>query len=219
MRMNKKIIGILLLVIMMLYTALLVAADENEPYQAVLDKLNKEYAMDIHFMSIAERYEYSVPAQRSIDITPEEFEVKMRKAITENARAKAEADRKYAELESRNIVKSGSGICDSVGIYSTRTSATVTRSKKISGATAHLTATVSNSPGYWRYSEINSVYTDYLEGVNSKPPFFSETYNYDLIDARRTCALRLYGYTLGDYGTIIDGNAYRYVEFWAGNGM
>ena len=26
-------------------------------------------------------------------------------------------------------------------------------------------------------------------------------------------------HTLGDHGTIIDSNAYRYVEFWAGSGM
>ena len=73
--------------------------------------------------------------------------------------------------------------------------------------------------GYCAYSRINQVYTSYLAGVNSKPPFYANSYNYDLIDTRRTCALRLYGYTLGDYGTIIDSNAYRYVEFWAGSGM
>lgn len=69
------------------------------------------------------------------------------------------------------------------------------------------------------YSSINSVHTEYLVGNNSKPPFYANTYNYSLIDARRTCATKLYGYTLGDYGTIIDSNAYRYVEFWAGSGM
>lgn len=69
------------------------------------------------------------------------------------------------------------------------------------------------------YSSINPVHTEYLAGNNSKLPFYANTYNYSLIDARRTCATKLYGYTLGDYGTIIDNNAYRYAEFWAGSGI
>lgn len=216
---SKKVTGILASAVMILCTAMSVSAAEADPYQAVIDKLNKEYSMDIHFMSETEAQAYPSSTQRNIDITPEEFEANLREEIIENNRAKAEADKKIAELETKDIVESGSGICNPAGAQVNRTTTTVTRSKKIAGATAYLTATVSNSPGYWMYSGVNSAYTAYVVGVNSEPPFYASTYNYDLIDARRTCALRLYGYTLGDYGTIIDSNAYRYVEFWAGSGM
>lgn len=216
----KKIIGICLSAVMLVCTNMPIsAATPVDPYQAVIDKLNKEYSMDIHFMSESETQTYSSSSQRDIDITPEEFEANLREQIIENNRAKAEADEKIAELKTKDIVESGSGVCTPVESQETRSSSTVTRSKKIAGATAYLTAKVSNTPGYWMYSAINSVYTTYVAGTNSKPPFTANTYNYDLIDSRRTCAVRLYGNTLGDYGTIIDSNAYRYVEFWAGSGM
>lgn len=215
----KKIVGICLSAVMILCTVMPTSAATTDPYQAVIDKLNKEYSMDIHFMSETEARTYSSSPCRDIDITPEEFEENLREQIVENNRAKAEADEKIAELETKDIVESGSGVCTPVESQETRSSSTVTRSKKIAGATAYLTAKVSNTPGYWMYSAINSVYTTYVAGTNSKPPFTANTYNYDLIDSRRTCAVRLYGNTLGDYGTIIDSNAYRYVEFWAGSGM
>ena len=219
MRKGKKVIGILGLVIVTVCTAMFVSAAEVDPYQAVIDKLNKEYSMDIHFMSATEARTYLISAERDIDITPEEFEQKLREEIIENNRAKAEADKKFAELETEVINESGDGFCDPAGEPVTRTKVTVTRNKQIAGATAYLTATVSDSPGYWMYSDISAAYTKYVAGVNSTPAFCAETYNYSLIDARRTCALKLYGYTLGSYGTILDPNAYRYVEFWAGSGM
>ncbi|NSC71968.1 hypothetical protein [Blautia obeum] len=217
MKKRIKFMGIFMALILGTFTAISVSAASEDPYQAVIDKLNKEYSMDIHFMDSEELRIYSTEEQREIDITPEEFEQNLREQIIENNRAKAEADQKIAELEEKDIIESGSGVCKRVN--TNRTTATVTRGKKVPGTTVYLNATVSNKPGYWMYSSINSVYTEYLAGNNSKPPFYANTYNYSLIDARRTCATKLYGYTLGDYGTIIDSNAYRYVEFWAGSGM
>jgi len=49
--------------------------------------------------------------------------------------------------------------------------------------------------------------------------FFAETYNYEFIDSRRTCAINLYGFTIDKYGNIVDSYASRYVEFWAGTNM
>ena len=51
--------------------------------------------------------------QQKIDITPEEFEKNLREQIIENNRAKAEADKKFAELEAKDIIESGSGVCKS----------------------------------------------------------------------------------------------------------
>ena len=199
------------------FTAISVSAASEDPYQAVIDRLNKEYSMNIHFMNSEELRTSSMKEQKEIDITPEEFEKNLREQIIENNRAQAEADEKFAELEAKDIIESGSGVCKPIS--TTRATATVTRGKAVPGATVYLNATVSNNPGYWMYSNINSVHTEYIAGNNSKPPFHANTYNYSLIDSRRTCATKLYGYTLGDYGTIINSNAYRYVEFWAGSGM
>lgn len=218
MRKGIKSIVILASLIMTFAVTISVNAASDNPYQAVIDKLNEEYSMNIHFMPSAEKGRNSISNQGEINVTPEEFEANLREAIIENNRAKAEADKKFKELETKDIDESGSGICSSTGTLATRTTSNVKRSKNVAGATVYLEATVSNDPGYWKYNSINNVYTTYLVNVNSKPPFFANTYNYSLIDARRTCALKLYGYT-ADYGVMIDENAYRYVEFWAGSGM
>lgn len=42
-------------------------------YQAVIDKLNKEYSMEIHFMNPEELRTYSMEEQQQIDITLAEF--------------------------------------------------------------------------------------------------------------------------------------------------
>ena len=67
--------------------------------------------MDIHFMNPEEFRTYSMEKQQKIDITPEEFEKNLREQIIENNRAKAEADKKFAELEAKDIIESGSGVC------------------------------------------------------------------------------------------------------------
>ena len=41
------------------FTAISVSAASEDPYQAVIDKLNKEYSMDIHFMNSEEFCAYS----------------------------------------------------------------------------------------------------------------------------------------------------------------
>lgn len=126
MQICKKIIGILFSSIMVVGTVITASAAESHsykavtaesnPYQAVIDKLNNEYSLNIHFMTPVERQAYSVSSQRDIDITPEEFENNLREAIIENERAKVEADKKLAELETKDIVERGSGICRSVSV-------------------------------------------------------------------------------------------------------
>ena len=181
MKKRIKFMGTFMALVLSAFTAISVSAASEDPYQAVIDKLNKEYSMDIHFMDSEELRIYSMEEQREIDITPEEFEQNLREQIIANNRAKAEADEKFAELEEKDIIESGSGICKPIN--TTRTTATVTRGKTVPGATVYLNATVSNKPGYWMYSSINSVHTEYLVGNNSKPPFYANTYNYSLIDA------------------------------------
>lgn len=83
----------------------------------------------------------------------------------------------------------------------------------------HLTATVNNNGGYWKYSEFKNIKSTYVINENTAPPFCYVSYSKQFIDSRRTCAINLYGYTVGNYGAILDSNAHRYVEFWAGSGM
>lgn len=55
------------------FTAISVSAASEDSYQAVIDKLNKEYSMEIHFMNLEELRTYSMEEQQQIDITPAEF--------------------------------------------------------------------------------------------------------------------------------------------------
>lgn len=186
-------------------------------YQDVLDMLNKEYGTNVHFPSDQECKEYGISVEK-IDLSLEEFEAQMRKDIEANLQANAEAIAATTKLEKSKIVESGSGVCTESDLIVLSTYEDVVRYNQVAGATVYLTATISDSL-YWHYTEIKKVQTFYTKGNNSTPAFSARTYNYELIDSRRTCALHLYGFTCSDYGVIIDNNAVRYVEFWAGNGM
>lgn len=186
-------------------------------YQDVLDMLNKEYGTNVHFPSAQECKEYGITSGK-IDVSLEEFETQMRKDIEANLRANAEATAAAQKLDKSQSLRSGSGVCKKSEVE-VKSAYYVTRSKDVDGATVHLEATVNDNGGYWRYSSISEVYTTYLADYNTSPGFIASSYNYDLIDALRTCAVSLYGYTVGNWGVIIDNNAYRYVEFWAGSGM
>ena len=220
----KKTIAIMLTVLLVLSISATAFAAESTPvasrasYQEVLDKLNREYGTDAHFATELERSEYGIE-DFDITISVEEFESQMRRDIEANIQANNDAISKSQKLNSVKVEESGSGICGKASFGSTpKSSFTVTRSKNVAGATVYLSATVSNS-SYWHYTSIGSVWTTYLAGYNSTPAFAARTYNYSLIDARRTCAVSLYGYTVGNWGVILDNNAYRYAEFWAGSGM
>ena len=111
MKIKIKLMVTFMALVLSTFTAISVSAASEDPYQAVIDKLNKEYSMDIHFMNPEEFRTYSMEKQQKIDITPEEFEKNLREQIIENNRAKAEADKKFAELEAKDIIESGSGVC------------------------------------------------------------------------------------------------------------
>lgn len=105
------------------FTAISVSAASEDPYQAVIDKLNKEYSMDIHFMNSEELRTFSMKEQKETDITPKEFEKNLREQIIENNRAEAEAREKFAELEAKDIIESGSGVCKPINTTNTTNTA------------------------------------------------------------------------------------------------
>lgn len=190
---------------------------DNHDYQRVIDKINSIYGTNVHFASDEEMKKYNIEVE-PIDISVEEFEAYISEMVEADKEANAMAeetarDADYSELYSVDQKKNMSA---TETAQPSATSKNVNQSKKVSGATVHLSATVNNNGGFWKYSSINDVYTTYTANVNSSPAFGCRSYSYSLIDTRRTCALKLYGYTVGNYGVIIDSNASRYVEFWAG---
>lgn len=188
----------------------------NLTYQDVLDMLNKEYGTNVHFPSAQECKEYGI-AVEEIDVSIEEFEAQMRKDIETNLRANAEAIVSAQKLDTCQILESGSGVCKTTEDNEV-ISCDVLQAKVIDGAIVYLDATVNNYT-YWYYKSINGVDVSYSEDICTSPEFELSNYTYSLIDTRRTCALKLYGHTIGSWGAVIDENAYRYVEFWAGSGM
>ena len=230
MKSKRSILAVvvaLILVVGLMPTSALAASSESQTaqaissYQLVLDKLNSEYGTDVHFATAAEASKFGI-SESFAGVSLEDFEKTIRAEIIANQEAEAKAIAESTRLQREAAVESGSGVCGTPQFDMSPTpkaSYSVQRSKDVAGATVHLTATVNNNNGYWTYSSFTQVYTTYVAGQNTTPAFGASTYNYSFIDARRTCAISLYGYTMGSYGVIIDNNAYRYVEFWAGSGM
>ena len=79
--------------------------------------------------------------------------------------------------------------------------------------------TVNDNNNFWSYGTISSVWTTWQAGVNSTPAFQAQTYTYTFRDTRRTCFVELNGYTINSQLIIIDSNAYRSVEFYAGSAV
>ena len=189
MKKSIKYWSVFLLLITSLIISIPVYAQSTDPYQAIIDKLNEEYSMDMYFMEEDDPLftEGILSSSRMrITMTPEEFEADLRQCIIENNRAKAEADRKMAELRTENIIETGSGSCSNSYSVSPRVVKRSEQSKKISGATAHLVANVKNDTGYWKFSELIRLYTSYTKGVDSTPGFSATRYQYNIIDAGRT---------------------------------
>lgn len=204
----------------------------NNAYEAVIKKLNAEYGLNMRFATDTELEKFNIVVEKDINkVSLHDFEKQLRAQIEANKLANEQAKQKIAENQANlnDSIITGSGVVSNsktdtqlsatTDVQLLATTSTVTRSKPVDGATVYLTATVTDASGYWTYYSINDVRVTYTAGVNTEPAFYAETYNYSLIDSRRTCALSLYGYTIGDWGVIIDDNAYRYVEFWAGSGM
>lgn len=190
----------------------------KESYQLVIDKLNKEYGINMRFPTKQEAELLGVESYGKSE-SIEDFELSLRADIEADIKANKEADAMMEKLSLYKIEETGGGICVPSELNNEMKASTVTRSKKVAGATVYLKAVVNKDKGYWRYSSIKNVWTTYVAGVNSKPIYVSRTYNYSIIDGRRTCAVTLRGYTISDKGVIINNNAKRYVEFWAGSGM
>lgn len=190
---------------------------DNMEYQAVLEKLNAEYGTKTRFATSDELKIIGFEPEK-IDVSPAEFEIEVLTAIEASKKANREALEASLKLQKVQIDESGSGICKPRNSISPMASYPYYHSKPVTGANVHLEAVVFDTGGFWKFSTIDSVWTTSSQSIPF-PWFAAETYNYDLIDTRRTCAINLYGFTIDRYGVIVDPAASRYVEFWAGTNM
>lgn len=60
MKIKIKFMVTFMALVLSIFTAISVCAASEDPYQTVIDKLNKEYSMDIHFMNSEELRTYSM---------------------------------------------------------------------------------------------------------------------------------------------------------------
>ena len=108
MKKSIKYWSVFLLLITSLIISIPVYAQSTDPYQAIIDKLNEEYSMDMYFMEEDDPLftEGILSSSRMrITMTPEEFEADLRQCIIENNRAKAEADRKWLSYGRKILLK------------------------------------------------------------------------------------------------------------------
>lgn len=217
----KKVIFLSLLILFIgLVPVMAYAAEENHDraeYQAILDKVNAECGTEIRFATPEELEKIGLKPDE-IDISPAEFEILILKEVEVCKVANAEAIAKSSKYKGIQPDGSGSGVCKPGKMESARGSYSYYHSKPVTGANVHLEATVNNDYGAWRFSSVDSVWTSSTSSIPF-PWFSATTYNYAYYDSYRTCAISLQGFTIDKYGAIVDSNASRSVDFWAGTNM
>lgn len=205
-------------------------------YQDILDKLNDEYGTSVHF----ETEKRSVGTfSVQINMTPEEFETHIRSAIEMNMRANAEADEKIKRLEAENkedtthvtFEKKSSAKGEVYAAifeddFDTKAAgrANVVYAyqdlKYVEGATISLGAFVNIDRGFWAFTDVFILEILHIPALNGTLLFYPEDSDFSFIDSRRTCATEFNGVVKDETtGVIVDTNARRYAEFWAGKDM
>lgn len=197
-------------------------------YQDVLDKLNAEYGTNAHFPD--------ENSYRKINLTLEEFEVRIRHAIELNIAANEKADEAIKRLTPDRIEGSGNSIvigegssrwengklivtCNSQMASSTYSADYDYRNTKLlEDVVIELEGRVNCERGFWAFSSIDEILFDsysYMDNI-----FVPVRVNRDFADTRRTYYVEAYGEVTEAFtDVVIDSNARRYVEFWAGSGM
>ena len=64
MKKRRGLVIVFVALVMSFATVLSASADEKDPYQAVIDKLNEEYSVNIRSMTPEERIRFAVPQVR-----------------------------------------------------------------------------------------------------------------------------------------------------------
>lgn len=201
-------------------------------YQDVLDKLNAEYGTNAHF---PEEKGNSGVSSRTSELTLEEFEDRIRHAIELNLAANERADEAIKRLTPERIDESYSFAIDECssqwdngklivtfdsqsGLSARNTTYDYYNTKLLADTEVIAEGQVNCSRGFWAFSAVDSVIFDYQPYMDII--FIPESANYSFADTRRTFCLEAYGVVTEAFtDVVIDSNARRYVEFWAGSGM
>ena len=104
-----SIMTMILLVFMPTLSATDVKNSHNSDYQAVLDRLNEEYGMQMRFATEEELAKVNFNFKDISDISIEEFEAQLRRDIDADNIANEQAKKKIEQLENKKIDDSGSG--------------------------------------------------------------------------------------------------------------
>lgn len=207
-------------------------------YQDILDRLNNEYGTDVHFET---EKRSGATSSVQINMSLEEFEAHIRSAIEANLRANAEADEKIRRLAAENKEDTTYVIFEKVDFEKNEKYSAVIEDefdkkivergnvvyayqdlKYVDGATISLGAYVNLDRGYWAFSSVFALDILHVPELNGTLWFYPDidSCSYSFTDARRTCATEFYGIVRDETtGIVIDTNARRYAEFWAGKDM
>lgn len=227
----KKILSIMMAIIVTISLSTTVFAvgksDVTSPYQEVIDRLNAEYGLEMRILSNDEKAKISPNTGFTdyTELTVEEYEEDLRECIEKHLSANKEATEKIHAIQNNSKTTWVSVPCKTFdseedllayfGDVGTKATSTGVQKKDIAGSTAYLACTIDDSP-YYRYTDIIEILTSTSSLLHTPPLFYGQSSTYSLIDARRTCAINIEGYTTTADGTYI-GTATRYVEFWAGS--
>lgn len=204
-----------ILVVAMLFSAFSVSSafaatnniQSDNTYQEILTRLNAEYA------------EYGLEASlepsqtRSISLTPEEFEIRVREqlqqAAEQNARVKQAYEKngnKFDEIEWIPMNNEASKDLRSYNAY------TSTRSGNGHKATLVGVIKVDDNNGNKYFENIDSITSKANLGTYS---FYVQNYSYQLIDTKRTCAVAFTGYSYNMITQVEVLNVTDYIEFYS----
>jgi len=166
--------------------------EANKKYQAVIDRVNARYGTKVRLATPEELKKVGLIPEK-ITISPEEFEAELIREIEASKAANLEAQEAASKLKRIKSDESGSGVCSPGRITTPMASYPYYHSKQVKGANVHLEARVFDTGGYWKFSSVESVWTTSTQSI-PYPWFFAETYNYEFIDSRRTCAINIWFY-------------------------
>jgi len=195
-------------------------AGNEETIQAIRENLSVEYGVKISVASDEQLklvgLDKTIAQQKAAAINAKEYEAYLRNLIEQEKKNSNEA---VAKAEAAGIKKENSKpiITPNQSIITPQSIITV--EKNIDNAKARLKADlVTTGPTHlWGTVEQAWTVTGPAYGVPNPPYFGADTWSYNKIDGNRTVAVSFHGFLIDGYGTVINNDVSRYVEFYAGS--
>ncbi|WP_312072124.1 hypothetical protein [Anaerotignum propionicum] len=188
------------------------AENNDERYKEICESLSEEYGTTISYISDEDAKELGLIVNRP---SPEEFE----KDIRNNIKKAIEHNEEVRELTEQAKLNEQISEDSNLSGISTSASRATTQSatqKKSGWGGSHkvtLKSKINTSGSYNTYSSITSIESS--AALFGYPKFYcdSDSATYDLIDARRTCAVSIDGVMIYESGYQV--KVTEYLEFYA----